>query len=137
MSNISHKIIKFPCITDDRGNLTFIEGLNHIPFTINRVYWIFDVPGGALRNGHAYHTQEECIIALSGSVDIFIDDGKTSQLVTLDRAYMGLCISKKIWREIHNFSTNAVVMVLASGPYSKSEYITDKTEFKRIYDQKI
>ena len=95
------------------------------------------MPGGALRNGHAYHTQEECIIALSGSVDIFIDDGKTSQLVTLDRAYMGLCISKKIWREIHNFSTNAVVMVLASGPYSKSEYITDKTEFKRIYDQKI
>lgn len=122
-------LIKFPKIVDPRGNLTFIEQERHIPFKISRVYWIYDVPGGEKRGGHAFREQEEVIIALSGSFDVFLDDGTAQKIVHLNRAYHGLYVPKMLWRRMQNFSTNAVAYVLACSPYSKDDYVRDYHEY--------
>lgn len=124
-------VIGFPKVLDDRGNLSFIEQYRHIPFRIARTYWIYDVPGGESRGGHAYRELEECVIALSGSFDVFVDDGTAQKVVHLNRAYNGLYIPKMIWRHMRHFSTNAVALVLASLPYSEADYIRDYQDFKK------
>jgi len=125
-------IIQFPKILDDRGNLTFIEEERHVPFKINRVYWIYDVPGGESRGSHAYRELQEVIIALSGSFEVFLDDGMAQKTVNLGRAYYGLYVPNLIWRRMQNFSTNSIALVLASLPYNVGDYIRDYTEFKRM-----
>jgi hypothetical protein len=125
-------IIHFPKILDDRGNLTFVEENRHVPFSISRVYWIYDVPGGESRGSHAYRELQEVIIALSGSFEVFLDDGLAQKIVTLNRAYYGLYVPNMVWRRMQNFSTNAVALVLASLPYSAEDYVRDYDEFKRI-----
>lgn len=125
-------IIQFPKIMDDRGNLTFVEARRHVPFPIARVYWIYDVPGGESRGSHAYRELQEVIIAMSGSFDVFLDDGRAQKTVTLNRAYYGLYIPNMIWRRIQQFSTNSVALVLASLPYNTDDYIRDYPEFKRM-----
>jgi oxalate decarboxylase/phosphoglucose isomerase-like protein (cupin superfamily) len=123
------KQIKLPKIEDPRGNLSFIEEEKDIPFKIKRVYWIYDVPGGEKRGGHAFKEQEELIIALSGSFDVIVDDGKTKQIVSLNRSYFGLYIPKGLWRQLTNFSTNSLALVLSSTHFSKDDYIYDFEEF--------
>ena len=125
-------IIHFPKILDDRGNLTFVEENRHVPFSISRVYWIYDVPGGESRGSHAYRELQEVIIALSGSFEVFLDDSLAQKIVTLNRAYYGLYVPNMVWRRMQNFSTNAVALVLASLPYSTEDYVRDYNEFKRI-----
>jgi hypothetical protein len=125
-------IIQFPKILDDRGNLTFVEADRHIPFRIARVYWIYDVPGGESRGSHAYRELQEVVIALSGSFEVFLDDGMAQKTVMLNRAYYGLYIPNMIWRQMHSFSTNSVALVLASLPYSVKDYIRDYCEFQRL-----
>ena len=118
-------IINLPKIEDERGNLTFIEEENHIPFKIKRVYWIYDVPGGQKRGGHAFKEQQEFIVALSGSFDVVIDDGKQKQTFSLNRSYYGLYIPNGLWREMNNFSTNSLALVLSSTEFSEDDYIRD------------
>jgi dTDP-4-dehydrorhamnose 3,5-epimerase-like enzyme len=118
-------IINLPKIVDERGNLTFIEEENHIPFKIKRVYWIYDVPGGQKRGGHAFKKQQEFIVALSGSFDVVIDDGKQKQTFSLNRSYYGLYIPNGLWREMNNFSTNSLALVLSSTEFSEDDYIRD------------
>lgn len=122
-------VIKLPKITDPRGNLTFIEGGNHIPFPIERVYYLYDVPGGAERGGHAHKCLEQLIIAISGSFDVVLDDGCKQKTVQLNRSYHGLRICPMIWREIDNFSSGAVCLVLASRPYEEDDYYRDYGAF--------
>ena len=123
------KIINLPKIEDNRGNLSFIEGLNHIPFEIKRAYWIYDVPGGEIRGGHAYKTLSEFIVALSGSFDVILNDGKEEKKYSLNRSYYGLYVPKMLWRRLENFSTNSFCLVLASDIYSQIDYIRDFDEF--------
>ena len=123
------KLIQLPKILDRRGNLTFIEGHNQIPFSIKRTYWIYDVPGGQIRGGHAYKELEELIVALSGSFDVVLDDGVEKKTFSLNRSYVGLYVPKGLWRHIENFSTNSLAMVLASDRYDKQDYIRDYDEF--------
>ena len=118
-------IINLPKKEDERGNLTFIEEENHIPFKIKRVYWIYDVPGGQKRGGHAFKEQQEFIVALSGSFDVVIDDGKQKQTFPLNRSYYGLYIPNGLWREMNNFSTNSLALVLSSTEFSEDDYIRD------------
>jgi hypothetical protein len=125
-------IIQFPKILDDRGNLTFVEADRHVPFRMSRVYWIYDVPGGESRGSHAYRELQEVIIALSGSFEVFLDDGMAQKTVMLNRAYYGLYVPNMIWRRMQNFSTNAVALVLASLPYSVDDYVRDYSEFQRM-----
>jgi hypothetical protein len=125
------KKLNFPKFLDPRGNLTFIEELKHIPFKIRRVYWIYDVPGGQRRGGHAFKLQEEVIVALSGSFDVLIDDGLEKKIFQLNRSYYGLYVPAGLWREMNNFSTNSLAMVLSSTDYDAQDYITDYKEFKR------
>lgn len=122
-------IIQLPKITDPRGNLTFIEGGNHIPFDIKRVYWIYDVPGGETRGGHAFKEQKELIISLSGSFDVIVDNGKTIEKFSLNRSYYGLYVPSGCWRHMENFSTNALAMVLASTNYNENDYIRNYNEY--------
>lgn len=124
------KIINLPKIIDERGNLSFIEENIHIPFKIKRSYWIYDVPGGEIRGGHAYKENQEFIIALSGSFDVILDDGKKRKTFSLNRSYYGLYIPKSIWRQMENFSTNSLALILASIPYDPSDYIYDYEVFK-------
>lgn len=127
------KIIDLPKICDPRGNLSFIEGNNHIPFKIERTYWIYDVPGGKTRSGHAFRTQEEFIVALSGSFDIILNDGKgNEETFHMARSYYGLHIPPMTWRRIVNFSTNSVAMILSSTKYDANDYIEDFEQFKAI-----
>jgi dTDP-4-dehydrorhamnose 3,5-epimerase-like enzyme len=126
------RIIQLPKIFDLRGNLTFVEGKRHIPFEIARVYWIYDVPGGEVRGGHAYRELQEFIIALSGSFDLVLDDGRTKKTFLLNRSYFGLYVPRMIWRHIENFSTNAVCLILASLPYSAGDYVRDYKLFLRM-----
>ena len=126
------RIIQLPKNGDRRGNLSVIEQLDRIPFKIERVFWIYDVPGGAARGGHAYRESEEFIVALSGSFDVVIDDGKEKQVFSLNRSYYGLYVPKMMWREMVNFSTNSVALVLSSTPYDAADYIRDYEEFKQI-----
>ena len=118
-------IIELPKIFDERGNLSFIEEEKHIPFKIERSYWIYDVPGGERRGGHAYHTLQEFIVALSGSFDVIIHDGQKEMRFHLNRSYYGLYVPKMMWREIDNFSTNSLALILADQKYSEKEYIRD------------
>ena len=125
------RIVQLPRIEDARGNLSFIEGNLHIPFPIQRVYWVYDVPGGAARDGHAYRTLEEFIIAASGSFDVAIDDGRHEQVVQLNRSYVGIYIPPGVWRTLENFSSNSVALILASQTYSEGDYVRDYPEFMR------
>lgn len=123
------QIIDLPKITDPRGNLSFIEGKKHVPFEIKRVYYLYDVPGGSDRGGHSHKELEQLIIAISGSFDIIIDDGFEKKQFHMNRSYYGLYISPMIWREITNFSSGSVCIVLASTIYDESDYIRDYDEF--------
>jgi dTDP-4-dehydrorhamnose 3,5-epimerase-like enzyme len=125
----SVRLIEFPKIPDRRGNLTFLEGGHHVPFSIKRTYWIHEVPGGVQRGGHAYHRLEEMFIALSGSFDVAIDDGRSSEVYQLNRSYLGLYVPPLVWRHLENFSTNAVCLILASRPYEQDDYIYSRPEF--------
>ncbi len=121
--------IELPTVTDPRGKLTFVEGDRHVPFPIRRAYWIYDVPGGEVRGGHAYRALEEVMIAISGSFDVRLDDGVRSEVVSLNRSYYGLHVPPMTWRQLENFSTNGVCLILASLPYSEGDYIRDRDAF--------
>ncbi len=123
------KMIDLPKIGDPRGNLTFIEGGRHVPFDIRRVYYLYDVPGGAERGGHAHKDLHQLIIAMSGSFDVVLDDGKNKRRIHLNRSYNGLYVCPMIWRELDNFSSGSVCMVLASNHYDESDYYRDYQEF--------
>lgn len=130
MLNLSHvKLIDLPKKEDPRGNLTFIEQENHIPFIIKRVYWIYDVPGGQIRGGHAFKEQQELVVALSGSFNVIVNDGNIEQRYHLNRSYYGLFIPNGLWRHMENFSTNSVVMVLSSTFFYESDYIREFSNF--------
>lgn len=129
--------IQLPKISDPRGNLSFFEDNNHIPFKIRRVHWIYDVPGGAERGGVAYERTEEFIIAMSGSFDVVIDDGKERQVIQLNRSYMGVHVPKGMWRAIENFSTNAIAVIAASSHYDPNEGIRDYDKFLQVADSLI
>jgi dTDP-4-dehydrorhamnose 3,5-epimerase-like enzyme len=125
MKTESAQIIELPKILDKRGNLSIIEEFKNIPFKIERTYWIYDVPGGESRGGHAYRENEEFIVALSGSFDVVLDDGNNKKIFSLNRSYYGLYVPKGLWREMNNFSTNSLALVLASTPYNANDYIYD------------
>ena len=124
------RIIHLPKIVDNRGNLSFIEESHHIPFKIERTLWIYDVPGGENRGGHAFRETEEFIVALSGSFDVVLNDGEKEQFFQLNRSYYGLYVPKRMWREMRNFSTNSLALVMASTPYDADDYIRDYEQFK-------
>ena len=126
---LNSRIIQLPKFLDARGNLSFVEQENHIPFTIKRTYWLYDVPGGECRGGHAYKENEEFIIALSGSFDVILDDGKEKKTFTLNRSYYGLYVPKGLWREMENFSTNSLAVILSSTNYDACDYVRDYDEF--------
>lgn len=123
------RIIELPKFLDDRGNLSFAENHSQIPFEIKRTYWLYDIPGGVARGGHAEKVNEELIIAISGSFEIYVDDGKQSKSFTLNRSYYGLYIPKGLWREIKNFSGNSVALEFGSIAYDVNDYIRDYDEF--------
>ena len=126
------KMIQLPKISDPRGNLSVIEELKDIPFKIERTYWIYDVPGGECRGGHAYKENQEFIVALSGSFDVVLDDGKEKKTFSLNRSYSGLYVPKGMWREMENFSTNSLALVLSSTKYDTNDYIRDYQEFLKF-----
>ena len=123
------KIIELPKFLDSRGNLSFVEENNHIPFFIKRVYWIYDVPGGEFRGGHAFRNTDEFIIALSGGFDVVVDDGYNKNVFRMSRSYYGLFIPKGLWREITNFTTNSLSLEFASTEYDPDDYIRDYDEY--------
>ena len=123
------RIIQFSKIPDQRGNLSVIEENKDIPFSIERVYWIYDVPGGEVRDGHAYKSQQEVIVAISGSFDVILHDGKTEQRFQLNRSYYGLYIPKLTWRVLNNFSTNSLALVASNQIFYEEEYIRDFNSF--------
>jgi len=128
--DLSHcRIIDLPKITDPRGNLTFIEGDRHVPFAVKRVFYLYDVPGGAERAGHALKTCQQFLIAMSGSFDVIIYDGKEKQRIHLNRSYNGLYLPPMIWREMDNFSSGSVCLVLASEAYNENDYHRDYRKF--------
>ena len=126
------RMLDFPKILDARGNLTFIQENDHIPFDIKRAYWIYDVPGGEVRGGHAYHELNEVIIALSGSFDVVIDDGEAKKIISLNRSYYGVLVPKKLWRRLENFSTNSLALIVGDRPFSEEDYIRDYEKFKEL-----
>jgi dTDP-4-dehydrorhamnose 3,5-epimerase-like enzyme len=126
------KIVNFPTIADTRGNLSFIEANNHVPFLMKRVYYLYDVPSGATRGGHAHKELEEIIIALSGSFDVVLDDGVEKKKFFLNRPFYGLYIPTGLWREIENFSSNSVALALTSDFYTENDYIRDYEVFKKM-----
>ena len=123
------KIVKLPKYIDSRGNLSFVEQNNHVPFEIKRTYWIYDVPGGEQRWGRAFKECQEFIISLSGSFDVILDNGQEKRTFTLNRSYYGLYIPKGMWRVLDNFSTNSVALVMASTCYDENDYIRDYDQF--------
>jgi len=123
------KIIELPKISDPRGNLTFVEGNKHIPFDISRVYYLYDVPGGAERGGHSHKALHQLIIAMSGSFDVVLNDGKRKKRFHLNRSYFGLYVCPMIWRELDNFSSGSVCMVLASNFYDEADYYRDFDDY--------
>lgn len=125
------RAFELPVFPDPRGNLTVVEGVKDVPFDIARVFFLYDVPGGESRAGHAHHHVEQVLVALSGKFDVVLDDGTVRQTVTLERAYHALYLPNYVWREIENFSSGAVCLALASLPYDADEYIRDYDEFKR------
>lgn len=132
MSSVERcRIVELPRIEDVRGSLTFVEQ-QHALFPIKRVYWIYDVPGGQQRGGHGYRELEEMIVALSGSFEVVVDDGRTTSRWTLNRAYIGLYVPNMLWRTMENFSTNGVALVLASRLYDERDYIREYDEFRAL-----
>jgi len=129
------KIIHLPKFEDPRGNLSFVEEESHIPFKIKRTYWIYDVPGGQVRGGHAFKEQREFIIALSGSFDIIVDDGSNKQRFSLNRSYYGLYVPCGLWRQMDNFSTNSLALVLSSTKFIESDYIRDYEAFLKFREE--
>ena len=125
----SFKLIQLPKIFDERGNLSFLENENQVPFIIKRVYWIYDVPGGEVRGGHAFKQQQEFIIALSGSFDVILNDGEKQQTITLNKPDKGLLIKSNIWRELENFSSGSVCLVISSGEFLEDDYIRNFDKF--------
>lgn len=125
-------LIQLPKFLDSRGNLSFVEQKSHIPFEIKRTYWLYDVPGGENRGGHAYRENEEFIVALSGSFDVILDNGHNKMRYTLNRSYYGLYVPKGLWREMENFSTNALALVLSSTGYDAEDYVRDYDEFLKL-----
>ena len=134
MSSISLKaqLIKLPKYLDNRGNLSFIQQFSQIPFEIKRVYWIYDVPGGEARGGHEYKENIEFIIAISGSFDVIIDNGSVCEKFSLNRSYYGLLVPKGLWREITNFSTNSLAMIVSSTMFDEQDYVRDYQEYKLL-----
>lgn len=126
------KLINLPKILDDRGNLSFLEEDNHIPFKIRRIYWIYDVPGGEFRGSHAFRRTEEMIIALSGSFDVLLHDGNEERRFHLNRSYYGVYVPNMIWRKLENFSTNSLALILSSTSFDQGDYIRDFDEFIRM-----
>jgi WxcM-like, C-terminal len=127
-----HRLIDLPVVPDHRGNLTFIEGSRHIPFDIERVFYLYDVPGGQSRAGHALKDVEQAVIAVTGSFDAVLDDGSERSVVTLNRSYVALYLPSLVWRELENFSSGAVCLVLASARYSENSYYRDYKEFRAV-----
>ena len=130
MTNV--QIIQLPKIEDPRGNLSFFETDNHVPFSIARTYWIYDVPGGEIRGGHAFKKQQEFIIALSGSFEVVLQDGKNEKRFLLNRSYYGLYIPQMIWRSLENFSTNSLALIVSDSVYDEFDYIRDLEYFKKM-----
>lgn len=126
------QLVELPKFCDPRGNLSFAEQNNHIPFLIKRTYWIYDVPGGESRGGHAYKKTDEFIVAISGSFDVTVDDGEEKRIFSLNRSYYGLYIPKGFWRTIDNFSTNSLALEFASTPYDRSDYVEDYNEYLKM-----
>ena len=129
MTNV--QIIQLPKIEDPRGNLSFFETDNHVPFSIARTYWIYDVPGGEIRGGHAFKQQQEFIIALSGSFEVVLQDGKNEKRFLLNRSYYGLYIPQMIWRSLENFSTNSLALIVSDSVYDEFDYIRDLEIYKK------
>lgn len=125
-------IINLPKILDNRGNLSFFENNNQIPFEIKRSYWIYDVPGGEIRGGHAYYQQQEFIIALSGGFDVVLNNGIEEMRFHLNRSYFGLYVPNKMWRSMENFSTNSLALIVSDSMYSESDYIRDFKQYKTV-----
>lgn len=130
------QLIDLPKILDKRGNLSFFEYPNQLPFEIKRTYWIYDVPGGELRGSHAFKEQQEFIVALSGSFDVVIHDGKEEKKFSLNRSYHGLYIPKMFWRKLENFSTNSLALIVSDNAYNENDYIRDFELFKKLADEK-
>lgn len=128
----SCKIVNLPRFLDSRGNLSLVEQLNHIPFEIKRTYWVYDVPGGENRGGHAFRKNDEFIVALSGAFDVIVDDGKKKKQFTLNRSYYGLYVPAGLWREMENFSTNSVALEFGSIHYDEQDYIRDYSEYLKL-----
>lgn len=126
------QVIELPKFTDPRGNLSFVEQLNHIPFEITRTYWIYDVPGGENRGGHAFKKNKEFIVALSGAFDVIVDDGECKKKFTLNRSYYGLFVPSGLWRKMENFSTNSFALEFGSTHYDANDYIRDYEEFLKL-----
>ena len=123
------RLLEFPIVSDPRGNLTFVEGGQHIPFDIQRVYYLYDVPGGAERGGHAHKGLQQLIVAMSGSFDVVLDDGRQKRRIHLNRSYTGLYVCPMIWRELENFASGSVCMVLASNRYDEDDYYRDYHQY--------
>jgi len=135
---MKERIIQLPKFEDNRGNLSFVEENNHIPFKIERAYWIYDVPGGEVRGGHAFKIQHEFIIGMSGSFDVIVDNGKEKITYSLNRSFYGLYIPAGLWRQMENFSTNSLAMVLSSTFFDENDYILDYEEFlsfRKVYEK--
>ena len=126
------ELINLPKFPDLRGNLSFIEEETHLPFKIRRVYWIYDVPGGEHRGGHAFRETEELIVALSGSFDVVLNDGKKEYRFSLNRSYFGVLVPKMFWRMLENFSTNSLALIIASTDFNEADYIRNFEEFKNL-----
>jgi dTDP-4-dehydrorhamnose 3,5-epimerase-like enzyme len=126
------QIVQLPKFLDARGNLSFVQQEDQIPFIIRRTYWLYDVPGGECRGGHAYKENQEFIVALSGSFDVILDDGHEKKKYTLNRSYYGLYVPKGFWREMVNFSTNSLAMILSSTDYDANDYVRDYDEFIKM-----
>ena len=126
------RFIELPKFKDPRGNLSFVEQNNHIPFEIQRTYWIYDVPGGESRGGHAYKETSEFIIAISGSFDVIVDDGEQKKTFTLNRSYNALYIPKGLWKQMENFSTNSLALEFADTSFKESDYVRDFEQFKKM-----
>lgn len=125
------RLVDLPKIADHRGNLSFVEGDRHVPFPIRRVYYLYDVPAGESRGGHAHRDLQQVLIATSGSFDVVVNDGANEKTITLNRPYRGLYIPRLVWRELVNFSSGSVCLVLASQPYAESDYYRDFEEFRK------
>ena len=128
----SARIIELPKILDERGNLSFLEEEKHIPFKIERMYWVYDVPGGEVRGGHSYYKNQEIIIALSGSFDVVLHNGKEEQIFSLNRSYYGLYVPAGIWRHMQNFSTNALGFIVASTEFDENDYERDFERYTQL-----